>query len=144
MAALYQKSTATLLKHLQDNFSTLPVRFPNTDFDPETDGSGGWVWATVQYGDATQETIGGPNPDSGQLIEGRLFLQVFARADSGLAVSDPVCDELIDLFNTITLTSIGTSVDLRCAVPIKNFVGTSPEDVWFQQNVDVPFHYHLP
>ena len=143
MPASKQEVTGTLLKHLQDNFTTLPVRYPNSPFEPKVDGASGWVWATVQYGESIQETIVDRTSDAGQRTQGFLFLQIFVPVNTGLAVIDPVADELSDLYNKAVLSILTLGTALCCGVPQKVQVGTSPEGTWLQQNVNIPFHYTL-
>lgn len=144
MAQKRMQATGTLLKHLQDNFTTVPVRYPNKSFNPLVHGPNGWVWATVQFSTAIQETIVDRDSDAGQRIEGFLFLQAFVKRDTGLQVIDPVCDELADLFNKQALPFIDSSgLTVQTGVPSKVLIGDTPDGVWYQQNVDIQFHYHL-
>jgi hypothetical protein len=138
---MYAEPEQYLMAYIQDNFDDLPVRYPNKDFDPFVDGVDGWIWPTVQFGEAIQETIVGRNDSCGQLVQGLLLISVFSPREIGDGLCRSTCDLLSSMFNRLVIDMTSISRKLVMGVPQKPGSGDE-SDSWFQQNLAIPFHYH--
>lgn len=82
--------------HLNANFSTTPVAWPNRHFAPQKDAPDGrWVRPTIRMGETLLKELGADG--TGERY-GMLFLDIFTRKNTGSALGSGIADELEELF----------------------------------------------
>jgi len=111
--------------HLQDNFSTCPIKFENVPIKRE--GLVNWI-AVFDKPTFAQSTGFG---ETSALTGGVLIIQIFTPLDTGTEVSRSIADELAELIGNKELFGIALSVPELHSAPGNN--------EYFQQNLQIPY-----
>lgn len=128
-------AVATAQKLLYAQISTVwagrtPVRWPNVDFIPPTDGSP-WLAVDLMWGDGFARSMGEIGSGARNFMVGVLQLTVFGPTGEARGVTMALVDVARDIVNRVIISGV------RCDVPSAPMPG-SGELAWDSVIVRVP------
>jgi len=113
--------------YIQDNFTTVPVVFENTDLKSKDT-----THITVYDEDVTSDNLGMGEP--GSLITGLIVISVFTKMGIGTELGRTIASELATLIEAYT-----GSIDFQSIILTSPGVGEG--SYFYRHNLNIPYQY---
>ena len=123
--------------------ATTAIDWPTRPLTVDTQTTA-WVRFTNLNDERRRDTVGSGG-DTGQDLFGTVIVQVFTRRTAPPHKTPTQLghvDTISNLFNE-TYFSVSTGGQVRCDKPNPRTVGPTPDGVWFQENILIPWHHHI-